>query len=881
MSLISWIKSLYRQLFRRAEMQEDLDAEVASYFEEVADRNQAQGVSREEARRQARLELGGVEQVKEEVREIRSGHLLETLGSDVHYAARMMRRSPVFTTTAVLTLALGIGANTAVFSVVNAVLLRPLPYPDSDRLVQIWSTNPKANRWGMWTAYPRFEDWRRENTVFEEMATARTWVITIKGGDHPESLFGVITSSQIFQLLRVQPMLGRGFLAEEDQPGHDHVIILSYGLWQRRFGSDRSVIGRTVDVDQQKYTVIGVMAPDFRFPPDLPVSYRIDAWLPPGPDPSRNDRGSNNYYTFARLKPGVTVAQAQAQTDAINHGLSEKYSADREMGVKVVGWRRQVGSEVRPALLILLGAISLVLLIACANVANLLLARGAMRQREAALRQALGAGRARLIRQFLTESMLLAVFGGAIGLLLAYEGVDLFIRLAPDIPRLNDTTIDPHVLIFTAVLTLGTALIFGIAPALQGSSTDLQDSLKESGSRLTIGSTRARARSALVVAEIALALMLLAGAGLLVRSFVQLQQVDPGFNPRNLLTAFVMLPPSKYPEPQRQAAFFREVMDRITSLPGLECAGAADSAPMLTNDTGPVSIEGHPVRPDEVEIQAERPKITPDYFCAMGIRLLRGRSFTWADNESSLPVAIINESAARQYWPDEDAMGKRVQLEDGSAPVWRQVIGIVGDVRQDSLVKAGRPEVYAPLLQVPVPYMVLAVRTRAEPAALTAAVRHAVTEVDKDQPLFQIKTMEQVVGDSVAGRRFQMSLLAVFAAIALGLAAIGIYGLMSYTVNQRTHEIGIRMALGAKRRDVLHLVVRHGMMLAIVGVVLGTVGALLLTRFLSDMLYGVGVNDPTTLLSVATLLIGVAALASYIPARRAMRVDPIVALRYE
>jgi len=881
MSLISWIKSLYRQLFRRAEMQEDLDAEVASYFEEVADRNQAQGVSREEARRQARLELGGVEQVKEEVREIRSGHLLETLGSDVHYAARMMRRSPVFTTTAVLTLALGIGANTAVFSVVNAVLLRPLPYPDSDRLVQIWSTNPKANRWGMWTAYPRFEDWRRENTVFEEMATARTWVITIKGGDHPESLFGVITSSQIFQLLRVQPMLGRGFLAEEDQPGHDHVIILSYGLWQRRFGSDRSVIGRTVDVDQQKYTVIGVMAPDFRFPPDLPVSYRIDAWLPPGPDPSRNDRGSNNYYTFARLKPGVTVAQAQAQTDAINHGLSEKYSADREMGVKVVGWRRQVGSEVRPALLILLGAISLVLLIACANVANLLLARGAMRQREAALRQALGAGRARLIRQFLTESMLLAVFGGAIGLLLAYEGVDLFIRLAPDIPRLNDTTIDPHVLIFTAVLTLGTALIFGIAPALQGSSTDLQDSLKESGSRLTIGSTRARARSALVVAEIALALMLLAGAGLLVRSFVQLQQVDPGFNPRNLLTAFVMLPPSKYPEPQRQAAFFREVMDRITSLPGVECAGAADSAPMLSNDTGPVSIEGRPVRPDEVEIQAERPKITPDYFCAMGIRLLRGRSFTWADNESSLPVAIINESAARQYWPDEDAMGKRVQLEDGSAPVWRQVIGIVGDVRQDSLVKAGRPEVYAPLLQVPVPYMVLAVRTRAEPAALTAAVRHAVTEVDKDQPLFQIKTMEQVVGDSVAGRRFQMSLLAVFAAIALGLAAIGIYGLMSYTVNQRTHEIGIRMALGAKRRDVLHLVVRHGMMLAIVGVVLGTVGALLLTRFLSDMLYGVGVNDPTTLLSVATLLIGVAALASYIPARRAMRVDPIVALRYE
>jgi predicted permease len=872
--------SLLRNLLHKEREEHELDEEVRTHEQLLVDENMRAGMNPQEARRQARLELGGVEQVKEQVREVRAGHLLEALCCDVHYAARMMWRSPVFTITAVVTLALGIGANTAVFSVVNAVLLRPLPYPDSDRLVQIWSTNPKADRWGMWTAYPRFEDWRRENTVFEEMATARTWVISIKGGDHPESLFGVITSSQLLQVLRVKPMLGRGFLPDEDQPGHDHVIILSYGLWQRRFGSDRAMVGRTVDVDQQNYTVIGVMPSDFRFPPELPAS-RVDAWLPPAPDPSRNDRGSNNYYTFARLKPGVTVAQAQAEMDAINHGLAEKHSADSGLGVKVVGWRRQVGSGVRPALLILLGAISLVLLIACANVANLLLARGAMRQREAALRQALGAGRARLIRQFLTESMLLAVFGGAIGLFLAYAGVDLFIRLAHDIPRLNETTIDPHVLIFSAVLTVGTALIFGIGPALQGSSTDLQDSLKESGSRLTIGSTRARARSVLVVAEIAVALMLLAGAGLLVRSFVRVQQVDLGFNPKNLLTAFVILPPSKYPEPRHQALFFQEVMDRIASLPGVECAGGADSAPMLTNDTGPVSIEGHPVGPDEVKIQAERPKITPDYFCAMGMRLLRGRSFTWADNEGSLPVAIINESAARQYWPDEDAMGKRVKLEDGSAPVWRQVIGIVADVRQDSIVEAARPEVYAPLLQVPVPYLALAVRTRAGPAALTAAVRHAVMAIDKDQPLFRIQTMQQVVEDSVAGRRFQMSLLAAFATIALGLAGIGIYGLISYTVNQRTHEIGIRMALGAKRGDVLRLVVRHGMMLAIVGVALGTVGALLLTRFLSSMLYGVGADDATTLLSVATLLVGVAALASYIPARRAMRVDPMVALRYE
>lgn len=869
--------NVLRNLLHKQREERELDEEVRSHEQLLVDENIQAGMNPQEARRQARLELGGVEQVKEQVREIRAGQLLEMLGCDVRYAARMMRRSPAFTITAVLTLALGIGANTAVFSVVNTVLFRPLPYPDSDRLVQLWSTNPNTDHWGMWTAYPRFEDWRRQNTVFEEMATTRTWVINIKGSDHPESLLGVITSSQLLELLRVRPILGRGFLPEEDQPGHDHVILLSYGLWQRRFGSDPAVIGSTVDVDQQNYTVIGVMPSDFRFPPELPA-YRVDAWLPPAPDPSRDERGSNNYYTFARLKPGVTLAQAQAEMDAISHGLAEKHDADRGLGVKVVSWQRQMGSEVRPALLILLGAITLVLLIACANVANLLLARGAVRQREAALRQALGAGHGRLIRQFMTESLLLAVCGEVAGLVLAYEGLHLFIRLAPDIPRLTETTMDPRVLIFSAALTLAAGLIFGVAPALQGLGTDSQGSLKESGNRLTSGATRARARNVLVVAEMALALMLLAGAGLLVRSFVRVQQVDPGFNAKNVLTAFVMLPPSKYPEPRRQAQFFYEVMERIASLPGVECAGAADSAPMLTNDTGPVSIEGHAVEP---EIQAERPKITPDYFRAMGMRLLRGRTFTWADNEGSLPVAIINEAAARQYWPSEDAMGKRVKLEDGSAPVWRQVVGIVGDVREDGLVKAGRPEVYAPLLQAPVPYMALIVRTRTQPATFTAAVRQAVMAVDKDQPLFQVETMQQVVDDSVAGRRFQMTLLAVFAALALGLAAIGIYGLISYTVNQRTHEIGIRMALGAKRGDVLHLVVRHGMMLAIVGVVLGTVGALLLTRFLSGMLYGVGVNDPATLLSVATLLIAVAALASYIPARRATRVDPMVALRYE
>jgi putative ABC transport system permease protein len=877
---MSWINRLFGSI-RKDKLEDQLDEELQFHIEMRTREFIAAGMTPEEARHQAARLFGNQLLLKERTRDVDTIGWIESLWQDLRYALRLLRKSPGFTIVAVLTLALGIGANTAVFSVVNTVLLRPLPYPESERLVKIWSTNPNTNRWGMWTAYPRFVDWRRHATVFEEMATARTWVINLSGGDQPEALYGVVTSSRLFQLLRVQPMLGRAFLPEEDQRGHDHVIILSYGLWQRRFGGDRAVIGRTVDLDRQSYTVIGVMPRDFRFPPELPAAYGVDAWLPPAPDPSRDERVSNNYYTYARLKPGVALAQAQDEMDAINHGLAEKHSEDRALGVKVVGWQQQVGSEVRPALLILLGAISLVLLIACANVANLLLARGATRQREAALRQALGAGRGRLIRQLLTESLLLAVFGGVTGLFLAHLGLEVFIRLAPDIPRLNETTMDPHVLLFSAALTLGTGLIFGIAPALQGSKTDLQDVLKESGSRLTAGSMRARMRSVLVVAEMTLALMLLAGAALLIRSFVRVQEIDPGFNAKNLLTAFVMLPPAKYPEPRRQAEFFREVMERIGSLPGVEWAGGADSAPMLSNDAGPVSIEGHPEGPGEVKIQAERPKITPDYFRAMGIRLLRGRAFTWADNEGSPPVAIINEAAARQYWPNEEAMGKRVRLEDGSEPVWRQVIGVVGDVRQDGLVQAGRPEVYAPLNQVPVPYMVLAVRTRSGPAAFAGAVRHAVMAVDKEQPLFQIQAMQQVLDDSVAGRRFQMSLLAFFAAIALGLAAIGIYGLMSYSVHQRTHEIGIRMALGAKREEVLRLVVRQGMVLAMIGVALGTAGALLLTRFLSSMLYGVGVNDPITLLSVAVLLSGVAALASFIPASRASRIDPTVALRHE
>jgi putative ABC transport system permease protein len=874
---MAWLWRRLMFLIRRDRFNRDLEEELRFHLEMKA----RTGGGTPAAGYAAQRQFGNAVLLREESREQWGWMWLETLVQDLRYGARMLRRSPGFATVALLTLAIGVGANTAVFSVVNAVLLRPLPYSQSERLVQIWSTNPQANRWGMWTAYPRFVDWRRESKSFEEMATARTWVINLGGGDHPESLLGVVTSSRLFQVLRVQPMLGRAFRPEEDQPGHDHVIILSYGLWQRRFESDRGVIGRAVNIDRQSWTVIGVMPPEFRFPPELPSAYHVDAWVPPAPDPSRDERVSNNYYTYARLKPAITLAQAQAEMAAINRGLGEKHWADRGMGVRVVPWRQQVASGVRPALLLLLGAIGLVLLIACANVASLLLARGAARQRETALRHALGAGGARLIRQLLTESLLLAVCGGAAGLLVAYRGLQLIIRIAPDIPRINETTIDAQVLLFSLALTIGTGIIFGIAPALNGPASDLHSALNESGSRPTAGSARASVRSVLVMAEVALALILLSGAGLLIRSFVRVQQIDPGFNAKNLLTAFLALPPQKYPEPRRQAEFYREAMERIASIPGVECAGGADSAPMLSNDAGPVSIEGHPVHPGEMDIQAERPKITSDYFRAMGIRLVRGRTFTLADNDSAAPVAIINEAAAREYWPNEDPMGKRVRLDDGSVPVWRQVIGVVADVRQDGLTKVGRPEVYAPIMQSPVTYLVLAVRTRTAPETLIAAVRHAVMTVDKEQPLFQIRTMQQVVDESTAGRRFQMVLVALFAAVALGLAAIGIYGLMSYSVNQRRQEIGIRMALGARRGEVLTLVVRQGMALAIAGVVLGTGGALLLSHFLSSMLYGVGANDPASFVSVAVALSGVAALASFVPAWRAARIHPMVALRHE
>jgi predicted permease len=881
---MQWIGEAWRRLvffFRRGQFQHELKEEMDDHVRMKAKDLTDEGMLPDQARNAARREFGNTLLLREESRDALGFRWLEALLQDIRYGVRQLRRNPGFTAIVVLTLALGIGATTAIFSVVNAVLLRPLPYPNSNRLVQVWSTNPHTNRWGDWVSYPDFVDWRSENKVFRGMAIYRTWLTNLSGGDHPEALFTVLASSNLFSVLGVPPMLGRAFLPVEDKPGRNRVVILSNGLWRSRFASNRKVVGAAVNINAQRYTVIGVMPPGFGFPAGLPEGIRADAWMPLGLDPDQNDRGSHNYRVVGRLERGVTVAQAQADMDAVAHNLAREYPADKSLGAKVAGLEENLTKEVRPALLMLFGAIGLLLLIACANIANLLLSKALARHGEIALRLAIGASRRRIVRQVVTESVLLSFLGGAAGLLFAFQSLQFFIRLAQDIPRLEETTLDPRVLTFASLISLVTGILFGIIPAFYGSRIDLSEALKQSGSRSL--ATSSRLRTVLVVTETALAFVLLVGSGLLIRSFFHLTHVELGFSPQNVMTGEVMLPTYKYRPPSRQAEFFENVVRRLRTVPGVNTAGASDSVPFLSNDTGDVQIQGgaEPTA-DGMWIQAERPRVTPGYFRAMGIPLLRGRTFTWADNEISAPVAIVSAMAARLYWPNEDAIGKRLSIEEESGRVvWRRVVGIVGDVRQDGLASNILPAVYAPLVQAPASFMVLVVRSQLRPEILADAVRRQVTAVDKDQPLFAVEQMKTVVSDSVSNNYFQMVMLGTFAAVALILAGIGIYGVTSHSVVQRTREIGIRVALGAQKGDLLKFVVGHGMMLALVGVGLGLVGALGLTRFMSSLLYGVRPADLVTFLAVSLALTCVTLLACYIPARRATKVDPMVALRYE
>ena len=803
---------------------------------------------------------------------------MDTLLQDVRYGIRQLRRSPGFTVAAVLTLALGIGANTAIFSLVNGVFLRPLPYKDAGRLVFVAASNRIQGIKVDVTSYPDFTDWRAQNHVFSGLAAYRAQYYDLSGGSEPERIRGVRVSEDLLPLLNEKPVLGRTFLPEEYQPGKNHVVLVSDGLWRRLFGSDPGLVGRTLKLNDEIYTVIGVMPPRFGFPPnEHPMLY-----APLVSDPNRNHGW---LWVVGRLKPGTNLREAQVEMDTISHRLDQQYRrSNKGQGVNLLPLQEEVVGGLRPAFLVFVCAVGLVLLIACANVANLMLGRTTVRAKELTVRAALGASRRRLMQQLLTESALLSLLGGALGLLLAVWGVDVLVALMKNdlpIPRLENIGIDGWVLGFAFLVSLLTGIIFGLAPALAASRVELNESLKE-GSRSVPGSLRpVQLRSLLVVSEVALALVLLVGAGLMIRSFLLLSRVEAGVDTRNVLTLDFSLHESKYAQPQVRMDFLQQVAERVRNLPGVKSASWTSDLP-LSGDTDRLgfSIAGQPDPSPDQPRSADFNVIGPGYFQTLGIPLVRGRDFTDHDTNAALGIAVINQAMVRRFWPDADPLGKQITIDRRN---WFSIVGVVGNVRQLGQASTPRPEVYLSYLQDPVfwPYRTLIVRSAGDPLKLVGLVEQAVWSVNRDQPVSNIRTMEQVLADSVAQPRIFTLLLGVFAAQALALASVGIYSVVSYSVSQRTHEVGVRLALGAEQFDVLRLVIGQGMLLTGIGLGIGLAGAMALTRFLSSFLYGVRPTDPITFAVVALALAGVALLATYIPARRATKVDPMVALRYE
>ncbi len=800
-----------------------------------------------------------------------------TLFQDLRYGLRMLGKNPGFTAVAVLTLALGIGANTAIFSVVNAVLLRPLPFPDADRLVSIRLEHPQRNLHNAYVSYPEVVDWREQSRSFESIAAYAPASVNLSTREEAESASLWKVNANLFPMLGVKMWLGRGFLPEEDRPGGGRVAILSYNLWQRRFGSDASLIGKEVVLDGDSHTVVGILPPGF-YANDEPA----DLYTPIALSGTREGGESRNYAVFARLKRGVPSQQAQTELCTIIRRQEQQYPVHIPgFAARVWGMHAYMVRNVRLSLIVLVAAVALVLLIACANVANLLLARASARQKEIAIRAALGAGRGRVLRQLLTESVLLALLGGIFGGLLAYWGVMALTALgAGQYPMLKQSHLDLTALALTMLLSLGTGLVFGIAPALAASRTNVRGTLQEGGGSSTGSGGRNRLRGLLVVSEVAVALLLMIGASLMMRSFLRLQDVNPGFNPAAVLTASIDLPGTKYPRPEQQMAFYQQLEERLQALPGVTAVGVSSVLPLSGSNHGiPMLIEGRPVRgPADAPILWIR-IVNTGYFPAMQIPLRKGRLFAAQDAQGEPQVVMVNETLARRYWPNQDPIGKRVG--NGAPNGWMPVVGVVGDIRHMSLAQEPEPEIYLPYAQNPQPNMKLAVRTASDPLRMAPAMRHAVMELDHDQAVSHVASMEQVMFDSVTSERFSTLLLGVFAAVALGLATIGIYGLISFSVTCRKHEIGLRMALGARRADVLRMVVGEGTMLAVWGVAIGLAAAFALTRVISSLLYGVKPTDPLVFVGVPLLLAVVAALASFVPACRAVKVDPMVALRSE
>jgi putative ABC transport system permease protein len=827
---------------------------------------------------------------------------------DLRYGARMLLKKPAFSLVTITTLALGIGANTAIFSIVNAVLLRPLPFADPDRLMLIWGNKQQDDWPELPLSLPNFNDIREQSKSFEAVSAWTSGYFNLtsgpSGSDAPERIQYAIVSANLFATLGAKPAIGRDFAADEDQPGASRAIIISHSLWQRRFGEDRGAIGRTVTLDGQGYEVCGVLPPGFRF-----ISFPKDTevWLPFGLDPFRDRkyvRGANALGVVARLDRGFTVQEARAEMETIAARLRDQYPEfNRHLTLNVVPLREQAVKKLRPGLVTLLLAVGFVLLIACANVANLQLTRAAGRQKEIAIRAALGASRRQIVRQLLTENLMMSALSGAAGLLIAVWGIELLGRIPYNTPNLftpyqvapQEIGIDGYVLAVTVALSLLTGIAFGLAPILQAARLDLQSALKEGGAKLPGGTQRGRARGVLVVAEVALAIMLLVGAGLAINSFFRLQRVDPGFDPENALKFDVSLPASKYDSPEKTAGFYSQLTDRLSALPGVLAVGAVEYLPLSGTDgsTG-VLIEGQPIPPASERPKAHWRSTTPDYFRAMGIRLLDGREISNQDRRDTAKVAVVNETLARKFWPGASAIGKRLAIDFEAmrfyrdrAPEFdlamglREIVGVVADVKHQRLDGESFPEMYVPESQRGGRDMTVVLRTAGDPLNLSAAVRAEVLAVDKEQPITNISSMSRVMAASVAQPRFNSIILGAFAAIALLLSVVGIYGVISYSVAERTHEIGIRMALGATALDVLRLVVGQGLRLTLIGAAIGVAGAMALTRLMTSLLYNVSPTDPVIFAAVLATLVFSAFVACLVPARRAVKVDPTVALRYE
>ena len=869
----SRMTSLLRNLLYRKRKERELDDEVRAHELLLADEKIRAGMNPQEAQRHARLELGGLEQLKEQVREVRAGHLLETILQDIRFGLRLLRKSPGFTATAVLTLVLGIGANTAIFSVVNGILLRSLPFKDSERLVMVWNRGAAAaggDRTPL--AVADLLDWRAQNRSFSEIGAFETTSYNLTGGELPEQIQAAQVTANFFSVLGVQPHRGRTFLLDEDRAGAPCLAVLSEGLWRRRFAADPEVAGHTLNLDGQPCTIIGVAPPHLDFP-DKAVALWTTVKLE---TPKR--RGPYFLSGVARLKKDVSLQAARAETNSIRTSFpSGQNSYGQFFNFNVLPLTEFIVGDVRLSLLVLLAAVTLVLLIAAVNVTNLMLVRSAARMKEISLRTALGASRARIIRQLLTESILLAFGGGLGGFVTASAGVPLLLRLAPDrLPRLSEIAMDWRVLGWTAMVSLLAGMAFGLAPAWQGAKLNLDEALKESGRATTESAPKRRWRSALVVAELALTVMLLIGAALLIKSFWRLQHVDSGVSTARILTMEVPLRGPRYAKAQQLDAFFPRLLERIQALPGVRFAAVSNSLPPDTNDySDNFAIEGHQVDVSEAPAIAYMILVSADYFRTLGIPLRSGRYFSAADAADAPRVAIISETTARQFFPHEDPIGKRI-TEKG------EIVGVVGDVKYTGLADTMQPAIYEPLSQAHTWDVFFSVKTDlADPRSLATAVLGELKLLDAELPVSQVGTLDERFVAATAQPRFRTVLIALFAALALVLAVVGTYGVLCHLVAQRTHEIGIRVALGAQPGEVLRLVLKRGAVMATVGVLIGLGGSFALTGMLRNLLFGVSATDLSTFCGVSGLLTGTALVACYVPARRAMRVDPVVALRYE